>query len=51
MLQALAETLAELLAPMLGRIRSHERTMWIILIALLCLLAIVAAFRFGLGEG
>ena len=49
MLQAFAEMMAELLAPMPGRVRRHERAMWTVLIALLLALVIAAIVRFGLG--
>jgi hypothetical protein len=51
MLQAGAEMFAELLAPILGRIRRNERTMWIALIALLGMLRLVGALRLELAEG
>jgi hypothetical protein len=41
--------MAELLAPVLGRVRRHERAMWTVLIALLLALVIAALARFGLG--
>ena len=49
MLQAFTEMVAELLTPMLGRVRRHERAMWTVLIALLLALVIAAIVRFGLG--
>ena len=49
MLQAFAELLAEALAPVLGRVRRHERAMWIVLIAMLVALVILATVRFWLG--
>jgi len=48
MLHALADIVAEVVAPLLGRVRRYERPMWIVLIALLCALAIAAAVRFGI---
>ena len=51
MLEAFAETVAEVLTPLLARIRRQERTMWIVLIALLSALFIIGMFRFGVGGG
>ena len=48
MLHALADIVAEVVAPFLGRVRRYVRPMWIVLIALLCALAIAAAVRFGI---
>ena len=49
MLQAFAEMVAELLAPVLGRVRRHERAMWFVMIAALLALFIVGVARLGLG--
>jgi hypothetical protein len=50
MIEALAEIVAGALTPRLARIRRHERTLWIVLISLLCALFFIGVFRFGFGD-
>ena len=49
MLDVFGALIAELLTPVLSRVRRHERTIWIVLIAVLLALFIAAVVRLGLG--
>jgi hypothetical protein len=48
MLEAFAEMVAGVFTPLLARVRRHERTLWMVLIAVLCALFMIGVFRFGL---
>ncbi len=49
MIEALAEIVAGAVTPLLARIRRYERTLWIVLISLLCALFFIGVFRLGFG--